>query len=171
MGKKKRKGRTYRLNLIPMLDAIFIIIFFLLMSAQFVKLHEIGSDAPNVKITRADDMDKKEPLNLTLEIKVNKIVIKTWPSGRIIKTLPLKDKEYDLQGLLQEAIAIKKNHINEHAVILKPERAVFYKKIIEIIDTLRELPKDNPPIEGKSKSGKIVRTRKLFDQVIFETVI
>jgi hypothetical protein len=32
-----------KLNLVPILDSVFIFIFFLLMSAQFVDVYEIGS--------------------------------------------------------------------------------------------------------------------------------
>ena len=54
--KKKKQG----LNLIPILDAIFILIFFLLMSAQFVKIYEIGSDVPIVS-DQEPPKDKKKP--------------------------------------------------------------------------------------------------------------
>ena len=36
-------------NLIPIMDAVFIFIFFLLMSAQFIDLFEIGSSVPMVR--------------------------------------------------------------------------------------------------------------------------
>ena len=171
VNKKKNRGMAYKLNLIPILDAIFIIIFFLLMSAQFVKFHEIASDAPNIKLVEEKQKNPIEPLNLTLEIGVRSIVIKTKAQRIVVKKLPLKNSEYDLEGLLKEIIVLKRDHIHENAVILKPERSIFYKKIVKIIDTLRELPKDEPAIEGTDKNGKFVRTRKLFDQVIFETII
>ena len=44
-----KRREDNKLNLKPILDAVFIFIFFLLMSAQFLDLHEIGSDVPIVQ--------------------------------------------------------------------------------------------------------------------------
>ena len=41
-------NRKTKPNLIPIMDAVFIFIFFLLMSAQFIDIYEINSDAPAV---------------------------------------------------------------------------------------------------------------------------
>ena len=172
LSQRKRAGKGVgALNLIPILDAIFIIIFFLLMSAQFIKFHEIASDAPNIKMVDRNRKDKSKPLNLTLEILPDKIVIKTRAEGVTTKVLPLREGKYDMEGLLATVVEIKKEHMDETSVILKPVRSVPYQKIIAIIDILRELPKKSPPLEGANEKGKFVKTRKLFDQVIFETII
>ena len=169
--KKKRSRRTYVLNLIPILDAIFIIIFFLLMSTHFVKFNEISSESPDIKLVDQQSQEiKTEPLNLTLEIFPDQIIIKTKVDGQIVKILPHDGQDYDFKGLLKEAIALKTSYIHENAVILKPESSVFYKEIVKVIDTLRELPLDAPTIRGRNKKGKIIATRRLFDQVIFESM-
>ncbi len=44
---RKRKKKGYApLNLVPIMDAVFIFIFFLIMSSSFVKMFEIQSDVP-----------------------------------------------------------------------------------------------------------------------------
>ena len=170
--KKSQKGKRPELNLIPILDAIFIIIFFLLMSAQFVKFREINSDAPSIKfVERDEDEDRPDPLNLALEIKRDRLVIRIGAGGKVLRDLPLKeDQEYDLDGLRKEIIDLKKGYMHENSVILKPQKSVRYNKIVQVIDALRELPLEAETLSGKNKKGKVVRTRKLFDQIIFETI-
>ena len=57
---KKKKDKKVKPNLIPILDAVFIFIFFLLISAQFIDVYEINSDAPAV-VTVDRKIDKKKP--------------------------------------------------------------------------------------------------------------
>ncbi|MCY4643434.1 MAG: biopolymer transporter ExbD [Bacteriovoracales bacterium] len=169
--KKQIKGsHRYRLNLIPIMDAIFIFIFFLLMSAQFIKFNEIASEAPNIKYLEEEQQGEDEPLNLTLDLLEDRIVVKIKASGQVQKVLPLLEgkNEYDLKGLLREIKSLKENHIDETFVILNPHKSIPYKKIVTVIDTVRKLPHEEPDLRGKNKNGEIVETRKLFDQVIFE---
>lgn len=168
----KKKKEACKPNVIPILDAVFIFIFFLLMSAQFLEIYEIGSDAPAVKTVSEDrPKDKKPPLNLTLEVAKSSIVIKTGLDGNIYKTIGLKEGEYDLDQLARELVTLKKGHVSETSVIIKPDSKVEYKKIVYIMDTCRELPKETPSIVAKNDKGVTVETRTLFEQIIFETII
>ena len=56
VGRKLKKPE--KLNLVPILDSVFIFIFFLLMSAQFVDVFEIGSSLPMTKEAK-DQKDEK----------------------------------------------------------------------------------------------------------------
>ena len=168
----KKKATPCKPNVIPILDAVFIFIFFLLMSAQFLEIYEIGSDAPAVKTVSEDQpKDEKPPLNLTLDVNKNQIVIKTGLEGNIVKTIGLKDGNYDLEQLAKELVTLKKGHISETSVIIRPDSLVEYKKIIYIMDTCRELPSSVPTIVAKNDKGVTVETRTLFEQIIFETII
>ena len=75
--KEKNKGKSIeRLNLIPILDAIFIFIFFLLLSAEFVQLGEVAMKVdPLVKSARGLGGRKETSVNLFL--KKNLVVLKT----------------------------------------------------------------------------------------------
>ena len=86
MLKRKKLNKMPKLNLIPILDAIFIFIFFLLMSAQFLDIYEIGSDAP-ITTTLTQPKPDKEPLNLTLEISNQDVVVKTGVDGNVYKKI------------------------------------------------------------------------------------
>lgn len=168
----KKKKISCKPNVIPILDAVFIFIFFLLMSAQFLEIYQIGSDAPAVKMVSEDQpKNKKPPLNLTLEVNKSGIVIKTGIDGNTYKTIELKHDEYDLERLAKELVTLKKDHISETSVIIRPDSKVEYKKIVYIMDTCRELPGETPSIVAKNDKGITVETRSLFEQIIFETII
>ncbi len=170
MRKAREKKEIPKLNLIPILDAVFIFIFFLLMSAQFVEIYEIGSDAPAIATIDTEKSDEK-PLNLTLKISSSSIEVKTGVEGAVKTTITKLGKSFDLPKLKKVLIDIKLANIDERSIILSPSKNVNYKEIVKIMDSITGVGKDIPAIAGKSKNGKIVRTRTLFDQIIFETVI
>jgi biopolymer transport protein ExbD len=165
---KKKKKKAQKLNLIPILDSVFIFIFFLLMSAQFLEIYEIGSDAPAVKTTESIK-DKKKPLNLTLEVYRNKITVKTGLDGETYKTIENIGDRHNLDQLNKVLTELKQKHVEENSIILRPESNVKYKKLVKIMDSARSLD-GNSFIEGTT-NGKKIKTKKLFDQVIFETII
>ena len=84
--KRKRMNKIPKLNLIPILDAVFIFIFFLLMSAQFVDIYEIGTDAPAVAEIE-EEKDKTPPLNLTLVITHNRLTLKKGLHPIVVGTI------------------------------------------------------------------------------------
>jgi biopolymer transport protein ExbD len=170
MKMKRKNKKQQKLNLIPILDAVFIFIFFLLMSAQFLEIYEIDSDAPAVKMVDKDDKKKKEPLNLTLEISKNKIKVLTGVEAKLVTSIDMKDKEYDLEKLKKTLVDIKMKNSTESSVVLRPSENVPYEQIIKIIDTTRKLKDSEPELIVETKDGQ-KKTRKLFDQIIFETII
>ena len=147
---KKRE----KLNLIPILDSVFIFIFFLLMSAQFLQIYEIGSDAPAVKTTDSIK-DDKPPLNLTLVIEKGRIVIKTGLPEKTYREIANVNNDYDLGKLLNELSLIKQNNQKEKSIIMRPDPSVPYKDLVRIMDNVRA-----------DKSSQ-----ELFNQIIFETII
>lgn len=167
---KRRKKNTSKLNLIPILDSVFIFIFFLLMSAQFLDIYEIGSEAPAV-MTIQDVKSKKLPLNLILDINNERILVKTGLDEKIVKTISKQNSGYDLIELSKILFAIKQNNIDEETVILRPDSTVPYYEIIRVIDIVKELTKDQETIIGTNDKGKQITTRTLFNKIVFETII
>lgn len=161
MAAKRKKHKIPKLNLIPILDAVFIFIFFLLMSAQFLDVFEIGSDAPAMKMLTKEENDKKDPLNLKLAITLEDITIYTGAAENVYKTIPIKGDNYDLDALYTELITIKSKYKNEKSVILKPTKAVSYRSIVRIIDHVRYYK------EMAEDGSKPV----LFDEIMFENLM
>lgn len=160
---RRKLNKAPKLNLIPILDAIFIFIFFLLMSAQFIDIYEIGSDAPIT--TSSENHPEKNPLNLTIELSKNKIVIKKGIDGIIHKTIQIKNlTEYNKS--LQE---LKKQYPKENSAILKPARNFKYENIVKVIDQTREVTQKNVFVTAVDDKNRKYPSKVLFDKIIFET--
>ena len=164
---RHRKKKEQGLNLVPILDAVFILIFFLLMSAQFVKIFEIGSDVPILSDSEPPK-NKKKPLALTLEIKKNSIDILTGvPSKRVKRIKKTTEGFYDLVTLHDYLVNLKKRHISEDSIILEPIVDLTYEEIIKIMDEVRILKKTDDPLFKKDKDGLDVQLKTLFHKIVF----
>lgn len=146
VGRKLKKPE--KLNLVPILDSVFIFIFFLLMSAQFVDVYEIGSSLPMTKDAPADKNDK-DPLNLTLEITKEQVVVKTGlrsPRSRTFASIQTKEmKDY--------LVELKRLNPKENTMILKTDPKVPFQDLVKVIDNT-QMPKDSK--------------EKLFEQIVFD---
>lgn len=158
IAKKRTMKPMEKLNLIPILDAIFIFIFFLLMSAQFVDIYEIGSDAPITSTIDKKQEDDKKPLNLTLKISKNFIEVQTGLDLNLIKRISLNDSDKAIKELQQVLIKLKDQNAKEKSIILKPSKDVPYFQLVKIIDNVKDF---------KAEQGS---KKELFKQVIFETI-
>ena len=165
--RKNFKYKFQRPNLIPILDAVFIFIFFLLFSADFVNLFEINS---NVPIVSSSPPSKKIPLNLTLRITPTSLTLKTGLSGRVVKRIRKNSNGYDLNDLHQSLIRIKKRNINERTIIFEPTNSVDYETIVKIMDEVILLRRTDEALYKKDSSGTDVRIKALFDDIIFGNI-
>src|SRR4051794_27603554 len=114
---RKRKKPEEKLNLVPIMDSVFIFIFFLLMSASFLKIYEIGSPIPIVS-DQEPPKQEKEPLALTMVIESNEIkVSKGVPSQEFHKFQRKADGLFDYQEIHSFIIEVKKQHADEDSII------------------------------------------------------
>ena len=144
----RKMKRPEKLNLVPILDSVFIFIFFLLMSAQFVDVYEIGSSLPMIK----DSFEKnkeKDPLNLTLEITKEQVVIKTG-----LKKISSKTFATDQKAQIKEYLTeLKRMNPKENTMILRSHPRVPFQNLIAVIDSTQ--------ISEKNQG-------KLFEQIVFD---
>jgi biopolymer transport protein ExbD len=144
----RKMKRPEKLNLVPILDSVFIFIFFLLMSAQFVDVYEIGSSLPMIK----DSFEKnkeKDPLNLTLEITKEQVVIKTG-----LKKISSKTFSTDQKAQIKEYLTeLKRMNPKENTMILRSHPRVPFQNLIAVIDSTQ--------ISEKNQG-------KLFEQIVFD---
>ena len=168
--KSKARARVVtRLNLIPILDSVFIFIFFLLMSVDYIKIYEISSDVPIIS-ERKDPKQKKKPLALTITILKNHIKISTGVPSVVMKIVPKQDGNYNLNLLHSTLISLKNKHKNEKTVILEPIANINYIDLVKIMDSIRKLQNTDKAFYEKDKDGLDVRTNKLFSNIVFGNI-
>ena len=165
--RKNFKYKFQRPNLIPVLDAVFIFIFFLLFSADFVNLFEINS---NVPIVSSAPPSKTIPLNLTLKVTNNKLTLYKGINRRFVRSFNISKDNLDLNPLHQALIKIKKNNLSERTIILEPSKSVDYEMIVRIMDEVMLLRRTDEALFTKDKSGIDVRIKYLFDDIIFGNI-
>jgi biopolymer transport protein ExbD len=146
VGHKLKKPE--KLNLVPILDSVFIFIFFLLMSAQFVDVYEIGSSVPMTKEAK-NDQQEKDPLNLTLEVTQTQILVKTGLRSQRSRTFASEQKK-EMKDYLTE---LKRQHPKENTMILRADPKISFQNLITVIDATQA-----------RKDKKV----KLFEQIVFD---
>lgn len=137
-----------KLNLVPILDSVFIFIFFLLMSAQFVDVYEIGSSVPMMKEAK-DEKVEKDPLNLTFEVTKTQVVVKTGLRNPRTRTFASEQKKEIKEYLVE----LKKLHPKETTMVLKADPKISFQNLVTFIDSTQN------PKEMKSP---------LFPQIVFD---
>lgn len=164
---RKVKRESEGLNLIPILDAVFIFIFFLLMSTRFVSIYEIGSDVPLLS-NDPPPKNQKKPLALTVEIRSNNLKVLTGIPSRTLKVIKKNtDGLYDLNKLHEVLVTLKKVNVKEESVILEPLIDLRYEEVIKIMDAIRMLKNTDDPIFKKDKDGIDVQIKTLFSKIVF----
>ncbi len=168
---RRRRKNNKRIvpNLIPVLDAVFIFIFFLLMSANFTKIFEIPSNVPMVSTEEPKKNEK--PLALTVKIKNGFIEIFTGvPSRRIHQIANVSDKIPNLDQLHSVLFNIKKSNIKEKTAILEPIVDIEYDLIIKIMDSIRLINHTDESLYRKDKDGIDTKVEELFNNIIFGNI-
>jgi biopolymer transport protein ExbD len=167
---KRRSGQpTGRINLIPILDAVFIFIFFLLMSANFIKIFEIPSDVPI--LSDSEPKEDKDQLALTLKITEEGLTLYSGIPSKALKSFgKLASGDYPTEDLHLYLVGLKKRHLDESTIILEPIVDLAYEEIVKIMDSVRILRNTDPEIFKKEKNGLDVRVKELFSNIIFGNI-
>lgn len=168
---RKRKKPEEKLNLVPIMDSIFIFIFFLLMSASFLKIYEIGSPIPIIS-DKEQPKDDKEPLALTMVLDTNEIRLsKGVPSQLITKFIRQPDGLFNYEEIHKALIDIKKQNLNEDSIIFEPVGDLTYEEIVKVMDAVRVLNKLDEAIFKPNKDGIDEKIKTLFDKIIFSNLM
>jgi len=168
--RRKTKKEVEKPNLIPILDAVFIFIFFLLMSSRFLNINEIQSDVPIVS-DRQPPKSNKKPLALTLRILNTRIQVLTGVPGSVKKNIGKNaEGDYDLRSLREYLISLKKKNVDEKSIVLEPLVDISYEDIVKIMDSVRDLNKTDPDIWTKTKDGMDLRVKELFNNIVFGNI-
>jgi len=152
------------INLVPMVDSIFNVLFFLLMTTTFISIYEIKSPIPLVSSEKIDEKIEKDKLNLLLEINTTELVLRNALEDKIFKRFArdITNPTLALNELHQFLFALKKDHPKEDMIIINPDSTIDYNFIVQVMDAVRELSKDDV-LGGETSSKKTL----LFSNIIF----
>lgn len=159
------------LNLIPILDAVFIFIFFLLMSTNFIQIFEISSDAPIISSEPPKESDK-DPLLLSLKIEKDQLSLTKGLQGNVVQTFSRDAKgSYPLEELHQTLISLKEKNLSERQIILEPNFDIVYEELVDIMDSVRTIRNTDPSLTYKNeKTNEDIKVSLLFDQILFGNI-
>ena len=163
--RRRRKEAIKTPNMVPILDAIFILIFFLLMSASFTAMKEITSPIP-IASDEVPPKSKKKPLSLTLKIYQNSIQVLTGVPGNTLKTFKRNaDGKFPLEDLHNLLVRLKEKNLGEKLAIFEPLANITYEEIVAIMDAVRMLKRTDKALYYKDS-----RLKSLFDNIMFSNI-
>jgi biopolymer transport protein ExbD len=164
---RKRKKPEEKLNLVPIMDSVFIFIFFLLMSASFLKIYEIGSPIPIISESEPPKKDK-DPLALTMRIDTDTITLLSGVPSKPLRSFSRQPAgEFNYEEIHSALIEMKKKHIDEDSIIFEPIGDLTYEEIVKIMDSVRMFNKTDEAIFKTNKDGIDEKVKNLFDKIIF----
>lgn len=166
--RRKISSDSPRLNLVPMVDAMFNILFFILITSAFISILQIPS--PLATVSDKEPPLDKPPLALTLSIDEGKIIVSSGIPSKTIQTFQKSELDYPWDEIHLYLIDLKKKYPLENTAILEPDKAVAYKDIIKLMDAARVLRREEEALYGKDTDGVPVRLEFLFENLIFGNI-
>lgn len=126
------RGR-HDLNVVPMIDMMVILVFFLIFTAVFTKTNVLELNLPG-----ADSAvpDLPEGLNLEVVIRRDKIEVADRGTG-LLKSLPREGEAYDLKGLSDYLQLVKSKYPNKQDATILLEQEIHYDTLVQVMDTVR----------------------------------
>jgi len=140
------RGRN-DINIVPMLDVMTILVFFLIFTAVFSKTYILELNLP-ANATQQLELPKV----LELEVVVRQSVIEIADRGTgVLQTLPVTADGHDLEGLSLYLQRVKYRFPDKRdaTVLLEPD--VPYDLLVQVMDTVKsfEGTVDGQPARGE----------------------
>jgi biopolymer transport protein ExbD len=168
---RKRKKAEEKLNLVPIMDSIFIFIFFLLMSSTFLKIYEINSDVPIISDAEPPK-DQKDPLALSMKIDTNEITVSKGVPSRPFQTFKRgADGLFNYEEIHTFLLQLKKQHSEENTIIFEPIGELTYEELVRIMDEVRMIKRTDEAIFKMGKDGVEEKVQELFNKIIFSNLM
>ena len=121
------------LNIVPMIDMMVILVFFLIFTAVFSKTNILQLNLP---ASNTAPLDLPKGLKLEVIIRPDDLVINDRNSGPL-KVLANTPTGYDLQNLSEFMRRIKSQFPQMTDATILPGPAVPYDTLVQVMDTVR----------------------------------
>jgi biopolymer transport protein ExbD len=122
------------LNIVPMIDMMVILVFFLIFTAVFSKTNILQLNLPSA--SNAVPLDLPKTLKLEVIIRPDDIVINDRNSGPL-KTLPNTSTGLDLDSLSEFMRRVKSQFPQMTDATILPSPATSYDALVQVMDTVR----------------------------------
>jgi biopolymer transport protein ExbD len=130
------------LNIVPMIDMMVILVFFLIFTAVFSKTNILQLNLPAASDSAPLDLPKT--LKLEVIIRPADIVVNDRNSGPL-KTLPNTATGLDLDGLSEFIRRVKAQFPDMTDATVLPSPATSYDTLVQVMDTIRVYQLPTPP--------------------------
>jgi biopolymer transport protein ExbD len=128
----RRRGRN-ELNVVPMIDMMIILVFFLIFTAVFTRTHVLELNLPGAD---AAVPDLPEGLNLEIVVRQSGIQVADRGTG-VLKELPTSGTGYDLVGLSDYLQLVKSKYPDKQNATILLEQEIEYDTLVKVMDTVR----------------------------------
>lgn len=128
-----RRKAASDLNILPMIDMMVILVFFLIFTAVFSKTSILELNLPS-----GDNSVPDLPQGLQLEVIVRDGAIEVSDrSTGLLRSLPRTAGDYDLKGLSEYLAQVKGKFPDKQdvTILLAPE--ISYDVLVQVMDTVR----------------------------------
>ena len=116
-----QEGENNQINILPMIDIIFVILSFFIISSLFlVKLETIPVNLPNAE---SSNIEKDSVIIVSMDVE-NKIYI---------------DKRLINLNSLENVIKSKIKNRSNNKVVLRADKELKYGNVISVLDILRKI--------------------------------
>ncbi|MFM7066521.1 MAG: ExbD/TolR family protein [Gammaproteobacteria bacterium] len=142
----RRHGKN-DINIVPMLDVMVILIFFLIFTAVFSKTRILELDLP---AEVPQELEKIEQLELEVIIRQGAIEVADRNTG-LLQSFPRDDAKGDLKPLSDYLARVKARFPGKKDATVLPEPEVPYDTIVQVMDAVRSYDgmQDGQPARGE----------------------
>ncbi len=161
ISRQRRNHARYRgrndINIVPMLDVMVILVFFLIFTAVFSKTNIVELDLPAQQSASLPPL----PETLTLEVIVHKdqVVVADRNTGPLA-TFPNNSAGYDLPAVTAFLMQIKQKFPDKRDATLLFEPDTAYDTIVQVMDSVRSFASTTP---GSTARGELFPQVSLGD--------
>lgn len=149
-----------KINIIPLMDVIFIFIFFLLMSVQFFEYFQITSSNPITKTPQQVPKDDTKPKQFKVQVANDSVEFTEGMEEKVLAKF--NNDEADKKKLRDFMRKIKNDFPDENSMIIKPYRDISFERIVDVIDSVQQ-----KVVTGVDASGS-KKFKLLFKNIAFE---
>ena len=121
------------LNIVPMIDMMVILVFFLIFTAVFSKTNILQLNLP---ASNTNPIELPKGLKLEVIIRPDDLVINDRNSGPL-KVLANTPSGYDMDGLSEFMRKVKSQFPEMTDATILPGPAVSYDVLVQVMDTVR----------------------------------